>query len=227
MSTHYLIDTHKTPWADPTNDTRILDVVQTTDGRSRMNGGMVVRVPDEISVRNPDGIFKPTTGLIAQKYASMLANHAVYTDIVYDPFLDTSGINIGASRGSFGERGNIKMRYSTTSFDELIQTQIVTLPFAPSEGVLTYELYDVLYEGNATQGLTRTYKEVPIFEGNLVPSLSFDGGANFQVWTPEVNYPVISPPGSGTQLVVRWSHGGTGSYPVPANRYIGGWAFIF
>ena len=212
MSAHYLIEQHTASFSDA----RILDVTESADGRSLLNGGFVVRVPDYIAVRDPVGLTDPTTGLLAKKYAGILSYYAGFQQVTWDDMLDASGVNFTdpALLGTFGDRLTTSLPPSGT----FVSVSVPLVGLAPAQAVVTWEVFSVETSGNPATRMTRQYKEEA--SSNLTCQVSFDGGAHFYTVQDGVvlNVPSI---GQGTSFIVRLTN------PTSNRLYIGGWAVVY
>lgn len=212
MSTHYLIDTHASPFS-AANDPRILDVVVSKDGTSQMNGGIVISVPDYVAVRDPVGVFTPTTGLLDQKYTGLLAHYAGFVYVTHDDMLTADGIDGSVSQGRFGQRGT-----NSLAPLETVHNLLVGLSSSPAIAILNWEVFAVDLENDA-KGLTvRTYREVE--PTALACMVSFNGGADWN--TASSGSVLLIPSGArGDQFLIRLTN-------TSSNRvWLGGWSVIY
>lgn len=220
MSTHYLVDTHVTPFSAAGNP-RILDVIEASGGTSPMVGGLTIRVPDYVPIQPPTTVFTPGTGLLARKYQGLLAYYAGFPYITYDDLTDLSGVNFASStRGYFGNRGEV----SIAPGGSFVSTVVTLSGTAPSQAIVTWEAYTVTtapLENQRDLRTARTYTEVPASTLDCVtsfnegdPSVEYYGATDGNV----LNIPAI---GQGTSFSIRLSN------PSSSRVWLGGWAVIY
>lgn len=211
MSTLYLVDQFAFPFAT----TKIIDAMEGTI--APMNGVVVVRVPDYVSVQNPTGAFD----LITKKHAGMLAYYAGYANIHYDDLMDLGDVNLTAPnvRGAFGERNQITI-FPGSKF---VSQMVPLVGPAPPQAIITWETYEAGALDPAT-GRTQTgYIEHPSVPSNFTCEVSFDNGGHFYPTTDGglLDIPLI---GQGLQFIIRLTN--TTSGPSRLLR-VGSWAVIY
>lgn len=210
MSTLYLLSLF---------DDKITDVLYTTT--APITGSYVVRVPDDVVVKNPTGV----SNLIAQKYASILAGMGLFGQVLYDDMLDTADINLVSSSGvTLGRKGMVSL------YDGGVLTS-TTSAFtwggpgaAPSQAIVTWEVFKYEDTDDADAPYVRKYEEVSTSPATspLTAEVSFNGGGTWTTVTDK-NLVTIAAPDQGTSLVVRFTHDGT-----PSGRFfVGSWAVLF
>lgn len=212
MSTHYLLSLFN----DDIND---IVTPPAFPGESEITGNYVVRVPDDVVVREPVSV----ADLLTQKYASILASHGLFTQIVHDDMLDATGINMGTSTniitGIKGTNGLLD--------GGLLETTVESLTWGgpgagPPQAILTYEVFQYADTDSASGVYSRSYEEVDPLVAPITVQISFDGGATFQAVTDK-NLINIVGPSQGTNLILRFTHTAT-----PTGRYfLGSWAVVF
>lgn len=209
MSSYYLIDLHTNPFTN----SPILDVSESVTGSSPMNGGTIVRVSDYVGVKDPANVGE----LLTQKFAGLLAYYAGFSYVTYDDLLDATGVDTGAAslKGSFGDRGCIKLPPSTGLFHSTLAT---LSGVAPSQAIITWEVYEVLLADPSTGRGGLTYVERPA--SSLTCVVSFDNGAHFYATTDGavLNIPVG---GQGIDFRIRLTN--TSSDQL----YVGAWAVVY
>lgn len=211
MSTLYLVDI----FGNPLSTARIIDV--RSGPEILMNGHFVVRVPDYISVVNPDNIID----LVNKKHLGMLGFYAGYANITFDDLGDTTDVDLTAPSvgGVFGDR-NIISILPGQRFQSLMTP--LSGP-APSQAVITWETYSVGVSDIKTTRLAATYVEEPSSSTNFLCSVSFDNGAHFYPALDGglTNIPLI---GQGTQFIIRLTNN-TGL--APRSLRVGAWAVLY
>lgn len=221
MSSLYLLDGHTTPLSN----TPILDVLYGGTTPVPFPGGFMVRVEDDVRVRNPTDLYTPGTGLIPQKYASMLANQPGFTRIVADDMLDALDIDLvtsgprGTKGGSYGDRATNKLRAG-----QQVRTIGYTLPITPAQVVVSWECFKTSYArdpASPTDRWTPTYQTLP--STALTVDVSFNGGST---WTSDYASPLIE----GGLLPIPAIHQGTQLVVLLTATQdcgLGGWAIIY
>jgi hypothetical protein len=203
MSIHYLID----PF---TTNGDIIDVITAESGQTDATGATVVRVPDGVAIHN-----NPTdvTNLLTQKYDGLLGFFAGFTQIVGDSCM--GGDNVATVKAGITSAGFVNHGLFGSG---VVQFGPLTLPFAPTQCVLTWELFSFTEANDKTGRYQRVYVEE---DPNLIGcNVSFDNGAHLSFPTSDtvLNIPVI---GQGTTFILNLSN-------VTSNRYyLGSWALIF
>lgn len=212
MSTHYLISLF---------DDTINDVVNPdpTTGESPITGNYVIRVPDEIVVKNPTSV----ANLLSQKYASKLANHGLFSTIHFDDMLDAADLNAGASSGvCLGTKGCNSL-FPGGVMLSTVSNFIWGGPGAgPSQAIITWEVFRYTDADPISGAYTRKYREVSTTLAPIQAEVSFNGGANFIV-ASDNNLITITAPQQGPNLVVRFTHLATDQL----RYWIGSWAVLF
>lgn len=220
MSTLYLIDL----FSDTINDVLTSRGVTPT----RITGNYVVRVDDDIPVRDPVDL----ADLLNQKYQGILGTHGLFTDIAYDDMLDAAGVNLTLSRGvCTGDKGSVGL-YPTDDFTTATPPVLQTNPHGfiwsgsgagPVQAIVTYELFTYVDDDPAGEPFQRSFQELPP-DTDVEVEVSFDGGATF---FSTMNRALVSIPitSRGTQVVLRF----TRTTPVSsASRvFIGSWAVLY
>lgn len=210
MSAHYLIDL----FTSPVTSAPIVDVSEAVGGQSTIDGTFVVRVPDSVGIAQP--LPSDLGNLITRKYAGILAFYAGFGNIVYDDFLDATGVDFTTTpHGTFGARGSVGIDAGTS-----LQSTSVPLGSTPTAAVLNWEVFTYVDSDPKTGRFSRKYNEVPTTNTNTTAQVSFDGGLTFITATDGgvVNIPLVS---QGSDLVVRITNA-TG-----AKLYIGGWSLTY
>jgi hypothetical protein len=207
---HYLVDVH----SNPLSGARVLDVTDPPDGRSLMNGGSIIFVPNYVSVQDPTGV----ADLITKKYQGLLAYYAGFGNIVYDDLLDTLGVDFGnpGLKGSFGDRGAITL--PRTGFFSSLP---VALGSPPAQAIITWDSYTTTCDTATTTDRTlRHYKEASSGPSNWTCQVSFDGGLHYYPTTDGavLNIPVV---GRGTSFVLHLTN-------ISGDKLgLGSWALIY
>ena len=212
MGSHYLVDN----FHSPIGDSSLIDVKTADNGQSLMNGTFVVNVQCSVAVKNPVDL----NDLITQKYAGILASYAGFATsssewIVYDDFLDPTGVDTGNVNGVLlGERQTTGMLSSAP----LLQSTVVALPASPTQAVVIWEVFRVLTDDPVGGRTLRTYDERPSDDFDV--DVSFDNGANFNSTSDGavLNIPV---PQQGNQFIIRFQN------TAPQKRFIASWSVIF
>lgn len=205
MSTHYLIDLHASILAN----SRIIGVVPASATPTPTNGKFVIRVPDGVEVGDPTTL----SNLLTAKFGGLLSYYAGFSNILYDDFVDETGIDLVNSTGIFvGARGAVSLLGAAST----LHTTMTTLFSPPAQALVTYEVYQYLQTDVWSDTFQRWYQE----EGasNLGCQVSFNNGAT---WTTLYDGVVadIALADQGTQMIVKFSGG--------ASRYnLGSWAVL-
>lgn len=210
MSLHYLVDLYTTPLSS----SRILDVHTPEAGASPVNGAILIRVPDGVSVVNPLDLGD----LLTKKYQGLLALYAGFPNIAYDDLLDATGINYAtvSLSGTFGERGTVQMETFAT-----LDTLPVALAGPPvTQCVVTWENYAITQTDPASGRVSRVYTDVPATPGNMTCQVSVDGGATFTT-TLDGGVATIPLASQGNSLVLRFINQAAGRLGL------GSWAVIY
>jgi hypothetical protein len=213
---HYLVDLHdvlRLP-VPPYTSAKINDAIAATSGITTINGNFVVRVPGDVSVRNPVDL----NDLLQQKYAGLLAAYAGFTEVIWDDLLDSTHTNTTAPNveGRFGERGVIAINPG-----KIFQSTLISpIPgAAPSQAVVTWETFEYIDTDPADGRFVRAYGGT---WADLVStcSVSFNGGVSFYGVTDGgvVNIPLLS---QGTDFIIRITN--TTSHVI----HLGSWAVVY
>ena len=216
MGVLYLIDAH-TPVL---LDSEINDTIPLESGETQViNGSFPVNVPFGVPI---DGTPANLSELTTQKFAGLLAFFPGYTYIDYDDGIDGSGWNSASSRqAAIGDRGNTFL-YSNDGVNEsyLTSSALAMTGPAPSEAIVTWEVYELVRVNDKGSALVRTYEELDPSE--LTCNVSFDGGSTYvNSVTDGVQFTI--PPGSqGTSFVMYLESGST-----TRRFWVGSWAVIY
>ena len=213
MSTHYLVDSFN----PVVGTSELIDVRNTPEDESLINGSFIVREPGGISVKNPTDL----TDLLAKKYTGLLAFYAGFTDCVFDDQLDATGINPANSAGVLlGERLTNGLREPGVN-PTLLESQPVVLGGTPTQAIITWECFELQDSDTAGARFERTYVEVSA--GAYTCEVSFDNGVNFN---PTMDGAVLSipVPEQGSAFIIRFVNVSSGP---AAKTFIGSWAVIF
>lgn len=212
MSTFYLLSVF--------ND-QINDVVSppSSPGSTVVTGNYVVRVADDVVVKNPVSV----SDLVTQKYASILSSHGLFTQIIFDDMLDATEINAANSSGVvLGVKG------MNSVFDAgVLETSPLSITWGgggagPAQAIMTYEVFQYTDSDLTAGPYSRTYTEVTPGTSPFTVQISFNGGSTFQACSDK-NLLNITIPSQGTSLILRFTHTGT-----PRGRYfLGSWAIVF
>lgn len=217
MSSYYLIDLH----TNPLSSSRILDVAETTTlvgSSTPMNGGTIVRVPDYVGVKDPTNV----TTLLSQKYAGLLAYYAGFTYVTYDDLLDAADVDFTEPtlKGKFGDRNCIVLPPDFGVIAGRFQSTVAALSGpAPSQAIITWEVYRVVLADPATDRAVLTYVEMPA--SSFTCNVTFNNGVTAYPATDGavLNIPPI---GQGTQFAIRLTNTSTTD-----DLYVGSWAVIY
>jgi hypothetical protein len=213
MTTHYLVDLY--------NDT--LNNVVTAGGTpptTSCTGNYVVRVPDEVAVRNPTDL----ADLITKKYQGILGVNALITNITFDDMNDASGIDLSTSNGILTGLKGCNGIYPTSGASiPVLRTTPNTLVSTPSQFMLTYELFEYVDVDGATTPFQRSYREVTP-DVDVIAAVSFNNGTTFITAMDQI-YAAIPVPAQGNQLVVRFTR--TTPISTRGRIFLGSWAVLF
>ena len=217
MSSYYLIDLHH----DPFLASRILDVAETTTlvgSSTPMNGGTIVRVPDYVGLKDPADV----STLLTQKYAGLLAYYAGFTYVTHDDLLDAADVDFGEPtlKGKFGDRNAICLPPNFGGIAGRFQSTVATLSGpAPSQAIITWEVYRVDLADPALDRAVLTYVEVPA--SNFTCDVTFDNGVHVY---PATDGSVLNVPlgGQGTNFAIRLTNNSATDH-----LYVGSWAVIY
>jgi hypothetical protein len=220
VSSYYVIDPH----TDPFSASRILDVAESSNlgpfPTTPMNSGVIVRVPDSVSVQDPLNL----TDLLTKKYAGLLLYYAGFTYITYDDLLDVLNVDFAEPtlKGKFGDRNCVVLPpFVGASGPGRLQSLVTPLSgaLAPSQAVVTWEVYRVTTADPSLDRAVRTYVEMPA--SSLTCQVSFDGGVTYYTTTDGavLNIPAL---GQGLNFIMRL----TNQTPTD-NLFVGGWSVIY
>jgi hypothetical protein len=213
MSSHYLIDL----FSAPVTNARILDMQEPKNDQSLLNGCFIIRVPDNVQVQNPSSV----TDLLNQKYQGLLASNAGFQHITFDDLLDATHVDPTSGPGSFGQRSLIAIEPGGV-FSSVINGGAgspLTGP-APSQAMMTWELFTVSDTDPAAGLFQRTYVEVASSPAFATCQVSFNGGTSY-VATTDSTITVIAPADQGTAFIIQLTN-------VTSSRlFIGSWAVIY
>lgn len=200
MSTHYLLSLDTDEIVD-------VSIPVTTPPRTVLNGQYVIRVPDEIPVKNPTS----RADLLDKKYAGILSSVGMFTSMDWDDMLDPTGIDLAeSSQVVTGYRGANAIRSLGS-----LQTQVAFRNLS-GQACIVYEAYTYEYT-HGPDGIRRVYVE-ELSDTSVGITLNLDGqspitgivsGVPFSIPTPSNWYSITF-----TSTVTR---------PV----YLGSWAFLY
>jgi hypothetical protein len=219
VSTHYLIDLFN----DDIND---VVTPQTFPPSTLITGNYVVRVADDVAVRNPSSLLD----LIDKKYQAILGTHGLFTQITYDNLFDATNVNLASSRGIFtGLKGHVGLYPADmTNPVPVLQMDPYGITWGgpgvgPSQALVTYEVFTYVDEDPANAAFQRHYQELPP-DVDVSVEISFDGGATF---LPVQDKALVSVPISsrGTQLLLRFTR--LSHVDSVARVLIGSWAVLY
>jgi hypothetical protein len=209
MSIHYLID----PF---TVTGEIVDVITSDTGQTPATGSTIIRIPDGVAIHS-----SPTnlSDLLTAKYSGLLASYAGFTNIVADPCLDPTNINLASILSSRLVVGAGLVHHRFNAPVGFYISNAITLPVAPTQCVVVWEEYTFTDSDEKNDRFQRTYVEA---SGSILTCLiSFDGATppfrstgNGEVF----NIPIGE---QGTSFkILFWR---VGDIPI----YLGSWALIF
>lgn len=220
MSTHFLVSQF---------DDQINGVVTGSGSppQSTITGHYVVRVPDDVGVRNPTSL----ANLLSKKYAGILGTYGLFTQIAFDDMLDGAGVDNGTSVGvTVGDRGMVGIYPTNVGYTSapVLRTTPMAITWGgpgsgPPQSLVTYELFEYLDTDNKLLPYERRYREVPP-DADVQLQVSFDGGANFITTTDKalVNIPLLS---RGISVVLRFTR--TSNVSSRGRVLFGSWAVLF
>jgi len=208
---HYLHDVH----SNPVSTARVIDVVYPTSGQTALDGVFVIRVPEEVAVKDPADL----TDVLTQKYQGILASFTTSTRIAYDDMLDTSGINIpSSSQLLLGERNNVGLFPGS-----VLRSSVVTLTGAnATQAYLVWELFEVIYSDPATGRATRTYSEIASTPSFVTAEVTFNNNATPFLPISNGNVLNVDPADRGTSFVVRFTNA-----HATKRLYLASWAVVY
>lgn len=213
MSTVYIIDM----FGNPVANASIIGVQEPSDLQTLLNGAFIVRVPSDTQVVNPANV----TDLLNQKYQGLLAENATFLYITYDSLLDATHIDPTSGPGIFGQRGTISLAPGGTLISVLNAGAGTALTgSAPTEALVTWEIFTVTDADPSSGILQRTYTELPSTPDYAICQVSFNGGVTFRtVMDSQVNN--IDLVDQGTAFIIQLQN-------VTSGRLgIGSWAVCY
>jgi len=205
MSTHYLID----PF---TTNGDIIDVSTSLLGQVDATGATVIRVPDGVAINNSPSNL---AALLTEKYDSLLASYAGFTEIVADACMDQLTVDLAFSEKIQAGAGFV--HHGVQPSGALVST-LVPLAFAPTQCVLVWEEFSFTDQDDKTGRMQRTFVEES--GNNCSCVVSFDGGGtfNFAGNGQVLNIPV---PNQGSSFAIGLTN-------LSGSRIrIGSWALIY
>ena len=213
MSQHYAIDL----FGNPVSNARIISVDEPANLQTLLNGSFIIRVPDGVQVENPANV----TDLLNQKYQSLLADNQSLTYVTYDDLLDATHVDPTSGPGIFGQRGTISLAPGGTFSSILNSGAGTTLSgSAPSQALVTWEIFTITTTDPSAAQLKRTYTELASSPDYLTCQVSFNGGATFNPTTDGTILNIVGVD-QGTAFIVQFTN-------VTAQRiYLGSWAVVY
>jgi len=209
MGTIYLIDAHNPTLADSEiNDTIPLESGDTLP----LIGSFPINVPFGTPV---DGNPTDLNDLITKKYTGLLAYYPGFTYIDYEDCLDATGWDTSLYKGyTLGER------LTTSIYDTgTLQSNPVTLTgAAPSEVIITWEVFQLTMANPKDGLLVREYQEVDAT--NFQAQVSFNGGSTW-VTLPDGVLFSVPPADQGTSFIMSLTTATSGRF------WLGGWAVLY
>lgn len=221
MSSHYLVSHF---------DNAINGVVTASGSppASTATGNYIIRVADDVSVKNPTNL----ADLLTKKYASILGTHGLFTQIVYDDMLDGSGVDAASSTGVLmGDRGTVGLYPTSTGIAPhvpLLQTAPASITWGgpgvgPPQSLLTYELFEFVDTDDKALPYVRQYREVTP-DVDVTAQVSFNGGVSYISTTDKALITV--PLGlRGTSVVLRFTR--ATNISARGRVLLGSWAVLF
>ena len=213
MSTVYLIDM----FGNPVANASIIGVQEPNDFQTLLNGSFIVRVPSDTQVVNPANV----TDLLNQKYQGLLAENSTFVNITYDDLLDATHIDPTSGPGIFGQRGTISLAPGGTLISVTNAGAGTALSgSAPTEALVTWEIFTVTDADPSSGLLQRTYTELPSTPDYATCQVSFNGGVTFRTFMDsQVNN--IDLVDQGTSFIIKLQN-------VTSGRLgIGSWAVCY
>jgi hypothetical protein len=213
VSLLFLIDM----FANPVSGAGILAVVEPPFSQEVMNGSFVIRVPNNVQVKNPTNV----SDLITQKYQGLLAAHSPLPNITFDDLLDATHVDPTSGPGVFGERGTISLGPGGTFFSIINAGAGTTLTGpAPVQALVTWEVFSVTDADPSSGMLQRTYTELPSTPSNLTCQVSFNGGTTY-IPATDSSILYVAPANQGTAFIIQLQN-------VTQERlYIGSWSVLY
>ncbi len=202
-------------------DDQINDVLYSSGDELPITGSYVLRVPDDVTVRSP----VDAADILTQKYASILAHTGLFGQVLYDDMLDATGINLVTSTGlSHGDKGMVSLYDSGVLTSTSSSFVWAGAGAGPTNVLMTWEIFQYVDVDDANAPYVRNYKEISTSPATspITVEVSFNNGGN---WYPVIDKILTTIPtlSQGTDLVVRFTHGGT-----PSGRFfVGSWAVLF
>lgn len=196
-----------------------------------ITGNYVVRVPDDVAVRNPTGL----PDLLTKKYAGILGSHGLFTQIVFDDMLDATGVNTGFTTGvTLGDKGTVGLYHTNLSATPAHIPVLQTTPQAiiwggpppgPPQALVTYELFTYVDTDDKDEVFVRSYTEL-VPDVDVSVEVSFNGGGTF-VATTDKSLVSLLLLDQGTSVVLRFTRLTAHGVGVPNRVLIGSWAVLF
>ncbi len=208
MSSHYLIDAHTIPITSGD-----INEVRYNVTESPLMGTHVIRVSESMPLSaEPSNL----SSLLQSKYNAMLAFYATFSNIVFEDFTDTPGVDLANSTNVHaGIRSTTKVGGTTG----VLRTNASVLGAPTGLVVVLWEAYKVITTNPKTGRLTRLYQEMDADSFDV--EISFNNGAT---WTAVTDRAIqnIAAPDQGTDLVLRFTN------TSAVNSYwLGSWAVLF
>ena len=215
MTAHFLVDLFGNPMFPLTNSP-IIDVRESNNQQSLVNGCFLVRVPDFIQITRPTNLGN----LLTQKYQGLLSFYAGFGNVAYDDFIDPAHVNMAYpnTKARVGQRNTIAVAPSG-----YLQSSLYTLPWSgappgPVVAVVVWEAFDYVDSDPKTGRFMRNYRERPA--SGFTVQVSFDNGSNWNTVTSEGVFN-ISPAQQGVDFIIRFQN-------MTANDlYLGSWAVVY
>jgi hypothetical protein len=204
-------------FGNPVANASIIGVQEPSDLQTLLNGSFIVRVPSDTQVVNPANV----TDLLNQKYQGLLAENSTFLYITYDDLLDATHIDPTSGPGIFGQRGTISLSPGGTLISVINAGAGTALSgSAPTEALVTWEIFAVTDADPSSGLLQRTYTELPSTPDYATCQVSFNGGVTFRtVMDSQVNN--IDLVDQGTSFIIKLQN-------VTSDRlYISSWAVIY
>jgi hypothetical protein len=218
VSTHYLVSLFN----DEIND--VVGVSGPTP-QTLAIGNYVIRVPDDVAVRNPTDV----NDLLTQKYNGILGASGLFTQVASDDMLDGFNVDLANSTGVFtGLKGAVGLYPQHNAHTPVLQTTAQGITWGgggsgPPQAVLTYELFEYVDVDDKSAPYQRYYKEV-VPDLDVSAEISFNGGTTF-IPTSDKAFIVVPGGDAGTQVVVRFTR--TSDVDVRGRVFLGSWAVLF
>jgi len=172
MATIYLIDGHTNPIANSQiNDVQFTDV----NDQVPLTDNFPIRIGDQLSIDEPSSY----SDLLAKKGLALLADFPGFATILFDDLTDATGIS-AANSTSFvsGSRQTVGLSGPGTGSDSRLQTVATALGSTPTQFVLVWEAFQVVYNEDPKTGrLTRSYQDGT--DASIEAEVSFNNGSTF------------------------------------------------